>query len=456
VIDGAAHEVMLFAAVGFLIGGIDDLVVDAIYFSRLIWRKRQRVAEPTLVDLPPPERPVALFVPAWDESAVIGKMLRTVIDRWRHHPDLRIYVGAYPNDWDTIQEVSDVALIDNRVRLVIGRRAGPTTKADCLNTLWTTMLEEERTGLLPAAAIVLHDAEDVVHPGELTVYDALIPFNDAIQLPVLPLVDPTSRWIGGTYLDEFAEAHAKLLVVRQAVGAGIPFAGVGCAISRDMLAQVAASRDGLPFDPGSLTEDYELGLTIGELGGQVVTARIRERRGGDLVATTAFFPNTLTATVRQRARWMVGIALAGWDRVGWNGATSLADYWMRMRDRRSPLALVVLFAAYLSLLLWGIILVRVAVGGPAMPPIDRGLALMLWITTAMVLWRLVVRAGFVALGYGPVQALLSVPRLVLANVISLLAVRRALGRYIMMVAGAKLHWDKTDHRFPDDVQVPGA
>ena len=88
---------------------------------------------------------------------------------------------------------------------------------------------------------MLHDAEDVVHRYELRVFDGMIDRAAVIQLPVLPLIDRHSRWIGGHYCDEFAEAHIKELVVREAVGAAIPLAGVGCAIERRAL--VAARGD---------------------------------------------------------------------------------------------------------------------------------------------------------------------------------------------------------------------
>ena len=39
---------------------------------------------------------------------------------------------------------------------------------------------------------------------------------------------------------------------------------------------------------------------------------------------------------------MTGIALAGWDRIGWGGRQRFGDHWMRMRDRRAPLAVLVL------------------------------------------------------------------------------------------------------------------
>ncbi|MGJ3628815.1 hypothetical protein AB5I41_21435 [Sphingomonas sp. MMS24-JH45] len=43
--------------------------------------------------------------------------------------------------------------------------------------------------------------------------------------------------------------------------------------------------------------------------------------------------------MRQKARWMIGIALAGWDRTGWGGDRRVAEMWMRFsrpaRWRRS-------------------------------------------------------------------------------------------------------------------------
>lgn len=68
-----------------------------------------------------------------------------------------------------------------------------------------------------------------------------------------------------------------------------------------------------------------------------------------MVAVRAFFPADLVAAVRQKARWMTGIALIGWDRTGWARPMALGDHWWRLRDRRGPLAMLVLAAAYLGL-----------------------------------------------------------------------------------------------------------
>ena len=125
--------------------------------------------------------------------------------------------------------------------------------------------------------------------------------------------------------------------MREAVGAAIPLAGVGCAIARRPLAQLAAMEDGRPFAGGSMTEDYEVGLKIGVLGLRTMFVRIPARPGDrGVVASRGHFPATLGAAVRQKARWLGGIALAGWDRLGWSGG--IGERWMRLRDRRGPLA----------------------------------------------------------------------------------------------------------------------
>ncbi len=452
-IDTIAHEAMLFAAAGFLIGGIDDCAVDAIFIFRTLWRRctvMRRYARARLDDftVAPDAGRIAIFVAAWDEARVIGAMLTTALGRI-DHPNFRIYVGTYPNDRATIGVVADVALRDPRVRLVVGPRDGPTTKADCLNALWRALLRDEAAEGSRAKAIVIHDAEDVVHAGELAIFDRLIERHWVVQLPVLPLPDRRSRLISGHYCDEFAEAHAKQLVVREALGAGLPLAGVGCAIARAALDAVALQRDGAPFDETSLTEDYELGLRVAALGGSGILARVPEYPGGPVVAVRAYFPATLEAAVRQKARWLTGIALAGWDRTGWGRWHHLGEHWMRMRDRRAPLAVLVLFAAYIALLTWAAAWMTHLLAGTVFVPIAPTLGMLLAINAVLLGWRLAMRATFTGLAYGRREALWSLPRAVVGNLVAMLAARRAMIRYLGMLAGRMPKWDKTTHTFPD-------
>ncbi|MEO5866422.1 MAG: glycosyl transferase family protein [Sphingomonas sp.] len=457
-LDWGAREAMLFAGAGFLIGGLDDLAVDLVFLwvRFRAWIVRALTDATTLDALPASDVPrhLAVFVAAWDESAVIGAMLRAALARF-DYPDYRLHVGVYPNDRDTIDAVASVAVLDSRVHMVIGGDDGPTTKAACLNAVWHALLRSEAQGAPRAAAIVIHDAEDMVDPAELRVFDAWLDRYAVVQLPVIPLSCAGSPMVSGHYLDEFAEAHAKQLVVRQALGAGLPLAGTGCAIRRDAIDSLAAARGGQPFDAASLVEDYEMGLTIAAMGGQGALARVRTVAGGPLIAVRAHFPDTIDAAVRQKARWMAGIALAGWDRIGWSRALDWRDHWMRMRDRRAPIAVIVLVAAYAALVLWALSFGMHALSGVERVPIAWPLVLLLRINGLLLLWRLASRAFFTGRSYGTAEALRSVPRAFVGNIIALLAARRAFVRYIAMLRGAAAVWEKTARIFPQDLAEPG-
>jgi adsorption protein B len=446
-IDFLLREIALFAAVGFLLLGLSDLAVDLVWLGRsAAGAVAGRGTEAMTADaLPAPAAPgrIALFVPAWDESAVIASMLRHALASCADR-DVRVYVGCYPNDPDTIAAVRSI--VDPRLRLVLGPAPGPTTKADCLNRLWEAMRADEESSGRRFKAVVLHDAEDVVHSAELRIFDLLSESYDLVQLPVLPLVDPKSRWIGGHYADEFGEAHCKGLVVREALGAALPSAGVGCAIARDALDRLA-ERHGLPFDSDSLTEDYELGLRLRHAGGRAIFVRMAAARGRPVVATREFFPSTLAAAVSQKSRWMRGIALSGWDRLGWSGG--FAERWMRMRDRQSVLAAVLLFAGYTAFVLWTM---RTAgMLGLGLPPvlIPEPLRILLLINGGLLFWRLAMRFAFVTHAYGWREGLRAIPRTIVANLIAMLAAHQAVTRY---TASRAAEWDKTDHVFP--IEVP--
>jgi adsorption protein B len=389
---------------------------------------------------------MAVFVPAWDEATVIAAMLRSTLRRLDYQ-NYRIFVGYYRNDPATAAAIASVG--DERVTAVEVLADGPTTKADCLNHLYDALVAHEIDNAKSAKAVVLHDAEDVVHRFELNIFDGLIGRAAVVQLPVLPLVDPRSRWIAGHYCDEFAEAHAKELVVREAVGAAIPLAGVGCAIERAALAKLAALHDGRPFAGTSLTEDYEMGLRIGSLGLRTIFVRIPPQPGEPgVVASRGHFPAGLGAAVRQKARWLGGIALAGWDRMGWSGG--IGERWMRLRDRRGPFAALLIVAGYLAALLWSQLWLAEVLGAPIEARMDPLLQNLLTVNACLLAWRVLMRAWFTASAYGVEEGLLSMPRLFVGNLIAVLSAFRALSRH---VAGGTPRWDKTRHIFPSEATL---
>lgn len=447
-----AHEALLFAAIGFLIGGLDDLAIDGIWIARQL-RRRLRGAGMTRViasNLPQPRERYALFVAAWDEGAVIGPMLSTLLARVGRS-DVTVFVGIYANDPATIDAVVPLARIDRRIRLVVNPRLGPTTKADNLNVMWQDLLRCEATVGRQFRAVVFHDAEDLVDPHELRVFEHELARADVVQLPVLPLIDRGSRWISGHYCDEFAEAHTKMMVVREAIGAALPLAGTGFALDRDLLGRLAQARGGRPFDAESLTEDYELGLALGSAGARAVFTRVMAAPGGPLVAVRAHFPATLGAAVRQKARWMTGIALTGWDRTGWSRrASDWRENWMRLRDRRALLAVVVMATGYTGTLALLAAIGLAAAFNRAAPSIGLPVWLMA-ATGALMAWRLALRAAIVASAYGWCEGVRSVPRAAVANGVAMLAAIRAVMRYHRQLRGGAAQWEKTGHVFPQGI-----
>jgi len=80
-----------------------------------------------------------------------------------------------------------------------------------------------------------------------------------------------------------------------------------------------------------------------------------------------------------------------------------------------------------------------------MRALDATLVTLLTVNGWLLAWRMVMRAGFTTSAYGLKEGLLSVPRMLVGNVIAMLAAARALSLHI---AGGAKRWDKTSHIFP--------
>ncbi len=437
-------ELALFAGVGFLIVALDDFLVDMIYLAQ---RVRQLIIGRRAPDRHDPyksgDAEMAVFIPAWHEADVISKMLRHAARAWKPGR-CRIFVGCYPNDAETLAVVAP--LTSSTVHLVINPLAGPTTKGDCLNQLWRAMCRQEQAEDRKFAAVILHDAEDRAHPEEPALYARGLKNHAAVQIPVMPIIDPKHHWVSGHYADEFAEAHARDMVVRQAIGASLPFAGVGCAIRRDAMARLADARGGLPFDAESLTEDYEMGLRLGDMGLKTAFCRQNEEWGYVPIAVHAHFPNTLEAAIRQKTRWTLGIALLGWQRLGWRGG--IAEIWMRFRDRRAIFAAILIFTAALCTVSATGIFTYAAIFDRPLPEVSQSLSIIFLINFIFLCWRAAMRYIYVRRHYSRRSALRSLPRMAVSSFIAVAASFRAVKGYVAHLKGHPLLWDKTAHVFP--------
>ncbi|MFA7159938.1 MAG: glycosyl transferase family protein [Kiritimatiellia bacterium] len=468
------RSLFIFLVIIFLISGLDDLFVDMVYYTRAAFRAifRRRLIKPvTRARLNSvPEKPIAIMVPAWNESDVIDKMLLntvTTLDYKNYH----VFVGTYPNDEATRLAVEKVREIYPRISAVVTPADGPTNKADCLNWIIQGIFACEKEKKIHFDIFVMHDAEDIIHPLSFKYFNYLIPRVHMIQLPVLALEWKHARWVAGIYLDEFAEFHSKDLRSREILTNTVPSAGVGTALSRAAIDFLRQKHQQQVFDIRSLTEDYQLGLYLREMQGKKIflqqavervetrrhwlTGRTVHRKIRDLIATREFFPNNFSAAVRQRARWIMGIGLQGW-RIGW--ANSLGANYFLARDRKGIITNLLTIAAYPIVIFWLVVwLVEWLNPEVAIPPLVENHEVyntLMWIVLALLFWRLANRVAAVNRIYGPFQAALSVPRLVVGNWVNFWATVQAIRRYISSrLSGKAPEWVKTAHAYPTEDQL---
>jgi bacteriophage N4 adsorption protein B len=449
-----------------LVSGLDDLLVDTLYWVRRAWRRlvvytRHERLDPRAL-LAPAEQPLAIMVPAWHETGVIGRMAAlaaTTLDYENYH----VFVGTYPNDLDMQRDVDEVCARFPNIHKVVCARPGPTSKSDCLNNVLDAILQFERRANLEFAGFVLHDAEDVVSPLELRLFNYLVDRKDLIQLPVYPYPRRWFDFTSGHYMDEFAEIHGKDILVREAVAGQVPSAGVGTCFSRRAITALLADGDGLAFDIQSLTEDYDIGIRLSTKGMREIFVRFPEGAAGPpgragaagrdapVVCVREYFPNTLSAAVRQKARWVVGIVYQGFRTHGWSGDLRL-NYFL-WRDRKGIVSNFVGFAAtivFLQLVVLRALEPMVPGSGHVRELIagDAWLLTLLGVNLSLMVNRVAHRVYFSTRYYGLREGLLAIPRLFWGQVINFLANWRALVQIVRHGDPRRVAWDKTMHDFP--------
>lgn len=433
-------------AILLLSSGLDDLVPVLICLLHQIRHRKPAIAS-SLGDFLGDERRIAIFVPCWKESGVIGNMVR-------HNQaaicygNYDLFLGVYPNDKATVEATERLAQTFGNVHVAACPHPGPTSKADCLNWIYQRMTLFEEAEDVRFDTVVLHDAEDLIHPEALAVINRERATYAMVQIPVLPLPTPFSEFTHAVYCDEFAEFQMIDMLARQYSGSFIPSNGVGTGFAREILDRLASERGNLVFDAASLTEDYEIGVHIHELGQAQLFAPLM-LGGKGYIATREYFPRTLRSAIRQRTRWVTGIALQCWERHGW-GRGWRTGYWF-WRDRKglvaNPLSLLtnLLFVVGAGDWIQSVYLHRpwaFAVENP-------GILALCWLTLMLQSVRLSLRASCVARIFG-LRFALGVPlRCFHGNLVNCCASMGALWRYLH----ARLHrrplvWLKTEHAYP--------
>jgi bacteriophage N4 adsorption protein B len=321
-----------FVLIGYFLASFDDFLLNIFYLLRHR-QVRARESAPSTINLDEPQR-IAVMIPAWQEAGVVAPMIRSTLEL-ADYPVARLefFVGVYPNDPVTVQEVQALAREHRNVHCVINTKHGPTNKSQNLNELYTFIEAYEARKGREFAAVAVHDAEDVIHPYTFKMYNSLLTKHAVVQLPVFAIFPKTGFWgrlVSGTYADEFAEHHLHHIPTREALGLFVPSAGTGFAIRRDVARRLVAT--GPLFREGSLTEDYEFALRLWKIGCKVhfhLQKLERVTDNGDIVseyvAVREYFPSGVQASIKQKGRWIYGITLQTPKFLDWST--------LRLRDK---------------------------------------------------------------------------------------------------------------------------
>ena len=467
---GLKYVTILIALI-ILISGIDDAFIDVSYWVRRIWRlltiyKKTPYLEYNALNIPP-EKPLAIMVPAWHETGVIGKMAElaaTTLEYENYH----IFVGTYPNDPDTQRDVDKACALFPNVHKIICARPGPTSKADCLNNVLDAILQFEQRTHLEFAGFILHDAEDVISSMELKLFNYLVGRNDLIQVPVYPFERKWTNFTSMHYLDEFTELHSKDIPMREALAGQVPSAGVGTCFSRKAILALLADGDGIAFDSQSLTEDYDIGFRLKEKGMKEIFVRFpvvkldelestvprifgQSKRESNVICVREYFPETIETAVRQKSRWIIGIVYQGYKTIRWRKSW-IMNYFL-WRDRKGAVTNFVSFAATIIFVQLTILWLYQNLWPDAYHFLDifeddEWLVTILWINLILMINRAFQRVFFVTGYYGIFEGLMSLPRLFWGNYINFLANWRAIKAIIKQGDPHRVAWDKTTHDFP--------
>ena len=466
----------VYAAIAIFISSVDDAFLDLYYWVLTVQRVLTRPFRyvPSMKQLDEMEqKKLAVMVPAWHEADVIGRMLVNTL-KTMDYRNYEIFVGVYPNDQETIDEVNRIVRQNPGINIAFVGHNGPTCKADNLNWMVAGIVNREEELGERFDGILMKDSEDVIHPMSFKVINAYLDKADMLQLPVLSMPRKWSSLTACHYMDEFAEWHGKDLIARSHMTDLVPSAGVATAFSRDAIELLRAERHNQPFNVDSLTEDYDIGHRFYEAGLKSMFVRYwarmpyatrkawfanrdvhKHRR--ELVCTREFFPDNVKVSVRQKSRWMLGISYLGWKQLGWIGPAS--HRYFLYRDRKAIWTAPTGMLAYAILLQWALywLIASLFPQAGGLPPLidpDSWVWSIVLINFVFLLNRVLHRLIFTTAAHGLKYAVLVPVRMVWANYIGYLASMRAARRYLWhVISGNRITWDKTAHAYPSMAEL---
>lgn len=250
-------------------------------------------------------------------------------------------------------------------------------------------------------------------------------------------------------MDEFAEKHTRELVVRNALGAMVPSAGVGTCLTKKLIKHFIDKR-GTVLDTGSVTEDYVLGAEAFRAGFKSYYASVTDPNSNKpIIGTYEYFPKDIWASIKQKTRWTYGINFEGTHIIGWKGKPW--DVYFYARDRKG---MICNFLPMLSLIL----MIVYAIGGYHPFAVAPGTFLAMWVLLHLnfifMSIRYIVRVQSFKEIYGFYDPIGVAIRWPISIFINMTAAYRAWSIYLFQsrFATRPITWSKTAHEVPDNFE----
>lgn len=430
-----------------LILSLDDLVIDLVALFKKLGP--QKLGEDDLAEMHNlPQKKIAIMIANWKEDDIIERMVHGNIGRI-DYTNYYFFLGVYPNDTGTIEAAKRLQTFYQNVFVVENSQPGPTSKGQMLNQIVHHVRSLEIKHNILFDIFLMQDSEDIIHPFALKLINYKMKKNDFLQTPVLSLECHWGSLTRGTYIDEFAESHTRDLLVRNALKASVPSAGVGTAMSRLFVEEMLRLHDFQLFKEDTLTEDYHLGMMAHKLGfnSEFACCYIAKKKGKkDVIATREYFPSSVSTSIRQKTRWTIGICIQGFKNIGW--ARSFKENYFLWRDRRGLVNTPVLILSY-TLSLTYVLYFSLLREWPDFLTENSYFQLAFTLTMCLMAHRILQRIRLVSSIYDLQTAALIPARWFVANYVNSMAAIKAVVQHRESVkTGQKPKWIKTVHELP--------
>lgn len=224
-----------------------------------------------------------VLIPMRDEAHMVPQIARAMqaLDYPAEKLDIKFVVeSASP----TTVRAAHAQLGDRRFSLVVVPRCRPYTKPKALNYALP---------LARGAYAVVFDAEDLPEPGQLRTAASLFAEDPTLECLQAELViaNASRNWITRMFAAEYAGHFGVLLPAIGRAGFPVPLGGTSNHFRTATLKDIGA------WDAFNVTEDADLGIRMARLGLRVESLAC---------VTLEEAPETVTAWVRQRSRWIKG------------------------------------------------------------------------------------------------------------------------------------------------------